>query len=64
LNVTDSDMNMESPTTVVPRQERLLDAIHIDDDMDETKSLIWVQRRRCKQSCSVELYMVGKSQCT
>jgi hypothetical protein len=26
---------MELPTTVVPRQERLHDAIHIDDDMGE-----------------------------
>jgi hypothetical protein len=60
----DTDMGMDLPTTVVPYQKRLLDAIHIGDDMDETKSIIWVQCRRCKWSCPVESYMVGECQCT
>jgi hypothetical protein len=60
----DNDMEMELPTTMVPCQERILNAIHIDDDMGETKSLIWVQCRRCNWSCPVESYIVGKCQCT
>jgi hypothetical protein len=59
----DTDMVMELPTTVVPGQERPLDAIHVDDDMDETKSIIWVQCRRCKWSCPVKSYMVRECQC-
>jgi hypothetical protein len=39
----DSDMNTNLPTTTEQRKERLLDAIYLDDDMDETKSIIWVQ---------------------
>jgi hypothetical protein len=60
----DNDMEIQLTTTIVPGQERLLDAIHIDDDMDETKLLIWVQCRRCKWSCPVESFMVGNRQCT
>ena len=60
----DEDMNMELPTDTVPHKERLLDVIHLDDDMDETQSIIWVQCRRIKWSCPVELYLVGECQCT
>jgi hypothetical protein len=42
----------------------LLNAIYYDDDMDETKSLIWVQCRRCQSSCLVKSYVVGECQCT
>jgi hypothetical protein len=61
---SDDEMEMDLPTTMVPGKKRLLDAIHINDDMDKTKSLIWVQCRRCKWSCPVESYMVGDCQCT
>ena len=44
----DNDMEISFPHTVAPGQERLLDAIHVDDDTDETRLLIWVQCRRCK----------------
>ena len=57
-------MNTDLPTTTEPSKERLLDAIYLDDDMDETKSIIWVQCLRCKWSCPVESYMVGKFQYT
>ena len=30
----DKDMNMKLPTDTEPHKERLLDAIHLDDDMD------------------------------
>jgi hypothetical protein len=60
----DNNVEMALPTTVVPGQERLLDAVHIDDDMDETKSLIREQCRRCKWSCPVESYIVSECQCT
>ena len=33
----DEDMNMDLPTDTVPHKERLLDAIHLDDDMDQNK---------------------------
>jgi hypothetical protein len=59
-----NDMEIALPSTVAPGQERLLDVIHVDDDMDETRSLIWVQCRRCKWSCPVESYIVGDCQCT
>ena len=32
--------------------------------MDETKSIIWVQCRKCKWSCPIETYMVGECNCT
>ena len=60
----ESEMNMEMPTNVVQFKERLLDAVYFDDDMDEPKSMIWVQCRRCQWSCSVESYMVGECKCT
>ena len=56
-------MNMDMPTTVEPRKERLLDAIYYDDEMDETKTMIWVQCRRCQWSCPVESFVVGECQC-
>ena len=36
-----SDMNTDLQTTTEPHKERLLDAIYLDVDMDETKSIIW-----------------------
>jgi hypothetical protein len=56
----DNDMEISLPTTVAPGQKQSLDAIHIDDDTDETKSLIWVQFTRCKWSCPVESYIIGE----
>jgi hypothetical protein len=60
----DDNMEIALPTALAPGQDRQLDAIHIDDDMDETMSLIWVQCRRCKWSCPVESYIVGDCDCT
>ena len=57
-------MEIALPQNVAPGQERLLDAIHVDDDMDETRSIIWVQCRRCQWSCPVESYIVGDCKCT
>jgi hypothetical protein len=60
----ESDINMDMHTTAEQRNERLLDAIYYDDDMVETKLMIWVQCRRCQWSCLVEFYFVGECQCT
>ena len=54
------NMNVELTTDNIQRMDRPLDAIYIDDDMDESQSIIWVQSRRCKWSCPVESYMVAE----
>jgi hypothetical protein len=62
--VLDFNINMDTITAAGHSDERLLNAIYYDDDMDETKSLIRVQCRRCQSSCLVESYVVGECQCT
>ena len=63
----DNDMGISVELTnndIQPR-ERTLDAIYIyDDDLDETKSIIWVQCRKCKWSCPIETGLVGECNCT
>ena len=64
-NDNDMDISLELTTNIIQQRKRPLDAIYInDDDMDETKSIIWVQCRKCKCSCPVETYIVGEYNCT
>ena len=45
----DMDISVEyNNYDIIPR-ERTLDALYLyEDDLDETKSIIWVQCRKCK----------------
>ena len=54
-NDNDMVISVELTNNDIQPRERTLDAIYIhDDDLDETKSIIWVQFRKCKWSCPVE----------
>ena len=54
------DISIEYNNYDIIPKERTLDALYLyDDDLDETKSIIWVECRKCKWSCLVETYMEG-----